>query len=69
MARSSYIYVLTNQGGEAPAHAFTVKHELISHMRRYEEGLPGRNVVRLPDGQLAGSVWQWVATEYLAEHG
>lgn len=69
MARASNIYVLTDQGGSAPAFAFTVKHELLSHMRCHEQGLPGRNVIRLPDGRWASTaITTAVATEFLAKH-
>lgn len=67
MARSRYIYVLTTQGGSDPAHAFTVKHELIAHMRRFG-GLKGRNVFRLGDGR-GGEIVSSSAEDYLALNG
>jgi len=70
MARAATIWVLTNQGGAEPSHAFTVKHELISHMRRFADGLKGRNVFRLGDGGgAAHPVYSWPASEFLVANG
>lgn len=51
MARSSYIYLLTQYG--TPWAAFTVKHELITYV---EQRIPAHlyseyRVHRIPDGQ------------------
>jgi hypothetical protein len=67
MARASYIYLIVADHG--PTQAFTVKHELISHMKRYPEALKNRTVWRLPDSSMEGVVFSQSALDYLAEHG
>lgn len=57
MARSSYIYTVIPFAGHAPAAAFTVKHELVTWIKRYFPAKPGKferpiRVYRLPDGGL-----------------
>lgn len=66
MARSSYIYVISADHG--PTQAFTVKHELISFMRRFPESVAKRTVTRLGDGNLGSSVMSWPAPLYLSEN-
>lgn len=56
MARSTYVYVvMTTADFPQPESAFTVKHELITWLRRQEyvtgqEGLDSLSVWRIPDG-------------------
>lgn len=66
MARASNIYLIVADHG--PTQAFTVKHELLRHMRRYPEALKNRTVWRLPDGAGAGVVFTQSAVDFLAEH-
>lgn len=52
MARSTYVYVV--QADSAVVAAFTVKHELVTALKRHGRGgLPGVVVVRVPDGDFA----------------
>lgn len=68
MARAHSVWVLMKKSGE-PSHGFTVKHELVSHMRRYPHAPETRTVFRLPDGGgPAGVVWSWPADQYLKEN-
>lgn len=49
MARSIHVYVVACAWTDAPAGAFTVKHELVTWLRRQPE-LDGLRVYRIPDG-------------------
>lgn len=50
MARSSYVYVVQNDEG-MPYKAFTVKHELVTYLRRLGGGVEDlAGVVRMRDG-------------------
>ncbi len=49
MARSTYIYVVTDQFG--PVAAFTVKHELVTWLRSLRaDSAAHHRATRLPDG-------------------
>lgn len=51
MARSTYIYVVVQAGVDDPSvrGAFTVKHELVSWLRRQDD-TSGFHVLRMRDG-------------------
>jgi hypothetical protein len=70
MARSSYIYVvytLGRVGGSSIVGTFTVKHEMITRIRRWVDSgasIVELRVLRFPDGALPGeSVYVGTAQE------
>lgn len=59
MARATnvYLYVWQDYDGVDVRAAFTVKHELVSHLRKQTaEALVGCSVLRLPDGGRGNGV-------------
>lgn len=63
MARSTYIYVV--QLDADVVGAFTVKHEMVSRLRRVQESWPtltdSYQVWRVPDGEMIGLRASWTS--------
>lgn len=66
MARASKIWIINAPHG--PAHAFTVKHELVSFLRRYPEQQK-RTITSLSDGTAASPVVTVPGEIFMAANG
>lgn len=68
MARASHCYLVIGTCGENKA-AFTVKHELLSFLRKHDNiTLSLWDVQRIPDGGVATVADYWAASTYLQEN-